>query len=269
MTILDTIVAEKQREVALWPDRRVTAADLRAAIAARGGLREFLGALRALRPRAMALIAEVKKASPSAGVIRSPFDPVAIACEYERAGATCLSVVTDEKFFQGSLGDLRAIRQAVKLPLLRKDFVIDERQVLEAVEWGADAILLIVAILTDDTLEQLHSLARESGVTVLVEVHDGAELERALRIGACLIGVNNRDLKTFKVDLGTTERLAAKLPAQFLGGEGMLVAESGIRSRADVERLERCGAGAMLVGESLMREADLGSKIRELRGGWK
>jgi indole-3-glycerol phosphate synthase len=154
----------------------------------------------------------------------------------------------------------------VSLPLLRKDFVIDARQVLEAVEWGADAILLIVAILTDDSLERLHSLARGSGLTVLVEVHDEAELERALRIGAGLIGVNNRDLKTFKVDLGATERLAARLPAQFLEGEGMLVAESGIRSRADVERLERCGAGAMLVGESLMREADLGSKIRELLG---
>jgi indole-3-glycerol phosphate synthase len=138
--------------------------------------------------------------------------------------------------------------------------------VLEAVEWGADAILLIVAILTDAVLRRLHVLARESGLTVLVEVHDEAELERALSIGADLIGVNNRDLNTFEVDLRTTERLAARLPARFRSGEGLLVAESGIRSRADVKRLERGGAGAILVGESLMREQDLGGKLRELLG---
>jgi indole-3-glycerol phosphate synthase len=266
VTILETIVSEKRGEIADWPERGVTVADVRAAIAARGGLRDFLGALRSCRRSEMGLIAEVKKASPSAGVIRSPFDPVAIAKEYERAGATCLSVLTDEKFFQGSLEYLRAIRQAVGLPLLRKDFVIDERQVLEAVEWGADAILLIAAILTDDVLEGLHALGRGSGLAVLVEVHDEPELERALRVGADLIGVNNRDLRTFQVDLGTTERLAARLPARFRDGGGLLVAESGIRTRADVERLARCGAGAILVGESLMREADLGAKVRELRG---
>jgi indole-3-glycerol phosphate synthase len=214
----------------------------------------------------MALIAEVKKASPSAGVIRSPFDPVAIAREYEAAGATCLSVLTDEKFFQGSLEYLRAIRGAVGLPLLRKDFVIDVRQVLEAAEWGADAVLLIVAILTDEVLGQLHRLARESGLAVLVEVHDELELERALAVGAELIGVNNRDLRTFEVDLGTTERLAGRLPARFGEAGGLLVAESGIRTRADVERLARYGAGAILVGESLIRERDIGSKVQELRG---
>jgi indole-3-glycerol phosphate synthase len=266
VTILDTIVAEKRRELARLPERPLTVAEVRAAWSARGGLRDFAGALRACRGGPMALIAEVKKASPSAGVIRSPFDPVAIAREYEAAGATCLSVLTDEKFFQGSLEYLRAIRQAVGLPLLRKDFVIDERQVLEAVEWGADAILLIVAILDDATLERLHALGRESGLAVLVEVHDEPELERALRVGADLIGVNNRDLRTFQVDLGTTERLAARLPARFRDRDGCLVAESGIRTRADVERLARCGAGAILVGESLMREADLGAKVRELRG---
>lgn len=266
MTILDTIVAEKRREIASWPAAEVTPADLRAALAARGGLRDFSGALRGCGVGGMALIAEVKKASPSAGVIRSPFDPVAIALEYERAGATCLSVLTDEKFFQGSLEYLRAIRQTVALPLLRKDFVIDERQVLEAVEWGADAILLIVAILTDAALERLHAVAREAGMAVLVEVHDAVELDRALRVGASLIGVNNRDLKTFQVDLGTTERLAARLPATFRDREGWLVAESGIRTRADVERLARCGAGAILVGEALMREKEIGVKVRELRG---
>ena len=157
----------------------------------------------------IALIAEVKKASPSAGVICKDFDPVRIAKEYEAAGASCLSVLTDEKFFQGSLDYLRQIRAAVKLPLLRKDFIIDEQQILEAIEWGADAILLIVAILSDEQLAKFHSLAAEAGLAVLVEVHDEAELERALKISPALIGVNNRDLKTFKVDLATTEKLAA------------------------------------------------------------
>ena len=144
-------------------------------------------------------------------MICQDFDPVRIAKEYEAAGASCLSVLTDEKFFQGSLDYLRQIRAAVKLPLLRKDFIIDERQILEAIEWGADAILLIVAILSDEQLKKFHSLATEAGLAVLVEVHDEAELERAMKMGATLIGVNNRNLKTFKVDLATTERLAAKL----------------------------------------------------------
>src|ERR1035438_1701076 len=159
----------------------------------------------------VALIAEVKKASPSMGVICKDFDPVRIAKEYEAAGASCLSILTDEQFFQGSLDYLRQIRAAVKLPLLRKDFIIDERQILEAIEWGADAILLIVAILSDEQLQKFHSLAIEAGLAVLVEVHDEEELERALKISPALIGVNNRNLKTFKVDLATTERLAAKI----------------------------------------------------------
>src|SRR5262249_49488498 len=157
--------------------------------------------------------AEVKKASPSAGVICYDFDPVRIATEYEAAGAGCLSVLTDEKFFQSSLEHFRQIRAAVKLPLLRKDFIIDERQHLEASEWGADAILLIVAILNDAQLKQFHSLAIEAGLSALVEVHDEEELDRALAIGAQLIGVNNRDLETFEVNLATTDRLAAKLAA--------------------------------------------------------
>lgn len=212
----------------------------------------------------MALIAEVKKASPSAGVIRPGFDPVAIAREYQAAGASCLSVLTDEKFFQGSLEYLKQIRAAVELPLLRKDFIIDERQILEAAEWGADAILLIVAILDDSRLRHFHSLARAAGLAALVEVHDEAELDRALAAGAELVGVNNRNLKTFKVDLATTERLAARLPDLSAKGRHLLVAESGIHTRADVERLARCGASAILVGESLMREADLGKKVTEL-----
>ena len=213
-------------------------------------------------------------------MICKDFDPVRIAKEYEAAGASCLSVLTDEKFFQGSLDYLCQIRAAVKIPLLRKDFIIDERQILEAIEWGADAILLIVAILTDEQLAKFHSLAMEAGLAVLVEVHDEAELKRAMKISPALIGVNNRDLKTFKVDLGTTEKLAAKisgtgiLPVRLTGethrqdacATTLLVAESGIHTRADVERLKKCGANAILVGESLMRGGDIRAKIHELIG---
>jgi indole-3-glycerol phosphate synthase len=267
VTILDTIVEQKQREVALLSERVLAAGDLRDALLERGERRDFYDALRKPRRGSVGLIAEVKKASPSAGVICPDFDPVRIAKEYEAAGASCLSVLTDEKFFQGSLEYLRAIRAAVKLPLLRKDFIIDERQILEAVEWGADAILLIVAILDDGRLRRFHDLASEAGLAVLVEIHDEAELDRARAIGASLIGVNNRDLKTFKVDLGTTERLAARLgKGRASNFESLLVAESGIHTRADVERLQRCGAGAILVGESLMRGGDVVAKAAELLG---
>ena len=266
VNILDTIVEEKKRELTLLPSRTVNAADLRAALRLRGGVRDFAGALRQPRAGSVALIAEVKKASPSAGVICPDFDPVRIAKEYEAAGASCLSVLTDEKFFQGSLDHLREIRKAVTLPLLRKDFIIDERQILEAIEWGADAILLIVAILTDAQLHRLHSLALEAGLAALVEVHDATELERA--IGAELIGINNRDLKTFKVDLATTVRLAHALDAgdPAILSRKILVAESGIHTHADVERLARCGAKAILVGESLMRHGDIQARVTELLG---
>ena len=275
MSILDTIVEEKKREVAMLPSRLIAAGDLRDALLERGERRDFVAALQHPRHGDIALIAEVKKASPSAGVICQDFDPVRIAKEYEAAGASCLSVLTDEKFFQGALDHLRQIRAAVKLPLLRKDFMIDERQILEAIEWGADAILLIVAILDDVRLKRFHAMAAEAGLAALVEVHDETELARAMKIGASLIGVNNRNLKDFKVDLATTERLAAKLKS----GTGfqpvsdrqdacptLLVAESGIHTRADVERLKKCGAKAILVGESLMRGGDIKSKVRELIG---
>ncbi len=285
MNILDKIVEEKKREIAKLPARVLAAGDLRDAVLERGERRDFLGALRAASRNTqhatrVGLIAEVKKASPSAGIICKDFDPVRIAKEYEAAGASCLSVLTDEKYFQGSLDYLRQIRGAVKLPLLRKDFMIDERQILEAIEWGADAILLIVAILDDARLRRFHELARSAGLAVLVEVHDEVELERAMAIGAELIGVNNRDLKTFQVDLGNTERLAAKLfsgtgvspvrsPTETHGQDAratMLVAESGIHSRADVERLAKCGAGAILVGESLVKGGDIRAKVKELIG---
>jgi indole-3-glycerol phosphate synthase len=287
VNILEKIVEEKKREVAKLPARVIAAGDLRDAMLEHGERRDFISALKSGRRRgnesqkkeklepphvgsynAIALIAEVKKASPSAGVICKDFDPVKIAKEYEAAGASCLSVLTDEKFFQGSLDYLRQIRAAVKLPLLRKDFIIDERQILEAIEWGADAILLIVAILTDEQLKKFHSLAVEAGLAALVEVHDGEEMERALKISPQLIGVNNRDLKTFKVDLATTERMA-----KMEGGgwkmdkkSPLLVAESGIHTRADVERLIKCGADAILVGESLLREGNIKSKISDLLG---
>ena len=285
MNILDTIVEQKKLEVARLPERVLAAGDLRDALLERGERRDFLAALHhgsrfTDHASRIALIAEVKKASPSAGVICKDFDPVRIAREYEAAGASCLSVLTDEKFFQGSLDYLRQIRAAVKLPLLRKDFIIDERQILEAIEWGADAILLIAAILSDEQLKRFHSLATEAGLAALVEVHDEAELERAMKISPALIGVNNRNLKTFKVDLATTEKLAAKMedgrwkmaktstPSSILNSPSspLLVAESGIHTRADVERLKPCGAKAILVGESLMKGGDIGTKVRELIG---
>jgi len=287
VNILDKIVEEKRREVAKLPARIIAAGDLRDAMLEHGERRDFIAALRRVQsgrrrgdePQtekksepphvgsydSIALIAEVKKASPSAGVICKDFDPVRIAKEYEAAGASCLSVLTDEKFFQGSLDYLRQIRAAVKIPLLRKDFIIDERQILEAIEWGADAILLIVAILTDEQLAKFHSLAVEAGLAVLVEVHDEEELERALKISPALIGVNNRNLKTFQVDLATTERLAEKLfSSPATRHSPLLVAESGIHTRADVERVQKYGAAAILVGESLVKEGDIGTKVHNL-----
>jgi indole-3-glycerol phosphate synthase len=252
MNILDKIVADKRIEVTRLPATEVTAENLRSALDKRGR-RDFVGSLTNPRIGSMGLIAEVKKASPSAGVICPDFDAVRIAKEYEAAGASCLSVLTDEKYFQGSLEYLKQIRAAVNIPLLRKDFIIDERQIAEAVEWGADCILLIVACLTDTDLKHFHQLAVDSGLAALVEVHDEAELDRALAIDAKLVGVNNRNLKDLTIDLGTTERLAAKLFAK--SNDSLLVAESGLKVRADVERVQRAGAKAILVGESLMKDA--------------
>ncbi len=248
------------------PHRAITVEGLQAAVRARGGTRDFIQALRQPKAGRVALIAEVKKASPSAGLIRADFDPVRVARDYETAGANCLSVLTDERFFQGALEYLKRIRQAVRLPLLRKDFIIDERQLLEAVEWGADAILLIVDILSKPQLQRFHSLATAAGLAVLVEVHDESELARAVGVGARLLGVNNRDLKTFQVDLATTERLAARLSSSSKVSKDppLLVAESGIHTRSDVERVAGYGASAILVGESLMRAPDVGARVREL-----
>jgi indole-3-glycerol phosphate synthase len=208
--ILDTIVDQKKREISELRDELISVQTLKDALAKRGEHRGFINNLRRPKRGSVALIAEVKKASPSAGVICPDFDPVRIAKQYEAAGASCLSVLTDEKFFHGSLNYLKQIREAVDLPLLRKDFIIDERQIMEAIDWGADAVLLICAILSDSQLERFHELATGAGLAALVEVHDEEELERAVKIGGRLIGVNNRNLKNFTVDLGTTERLADK-----------------------------------------------------------
>ncbi len=260
VNILDTIVAEKKLEVAKL---RPQAGKLKQAAAERKDFRDFAGALR--RDDGVTLIAEIKKASPSAGLILKDFDAIRIARDYEGAGAAALSVLTDEKFFQGRIEYLQLIRDAVKLPLLRKDFIIDELQIHESAARGADAILLIVAILDDAQLKGFRELASQLRLAVLVEVHDEAELDRALASGAEIIGVNNRDLRDFSVSLATTEKLAMKLK-RGMCGKHTLVAESGIHVRTDVERVAKAGANAVLVGESLMRSGDIAGKVRELLG---
>jgi indole-3-glycerol phosphate synthase len=266
VNILEKIVEQKKRELAAMPKRPATAEHLRWAVKTHGHRRDFAAALRYPRNGRIALIAEVKKASPSAGVICSDFDPVRIARSYEAGGAACLSVLTDETFFQGSKEYMRAIRDATRLPVLRKDFIIDPLQILEAIEYGADAVLLIVSILSDQELKLFLSMTMEAGLDALVEVHDSAELDRALAAGASLIGINNRDLRTFGVSLDTTGRLIAHARAHPEVRRKTFVAESGIHTRADVEKLSAAGAHAMLVGESLMREKDIGAKIAELLG---
>ena len=264
MNILDEIVAQKKLEVAALPKRPASAEHLRWAVKTHGQRRDFATQLRFPRHGSAALIAEVKKASPSAGVIRADFDPVAIARAYEEAGASCISVLTDEKFFQGSKEYMRDIRNAVQIPILRKDFIIDPLQILEAIEYGADAILLIVAILTDFELKLFLSMAAEAGLDALVEVHDEIELDRALNAGAVIIGINNRDLRTFQVSLQTSVDLIAKARKHPAGSTKIFVAESGIHTREDVQKLAQAGAHAVLVGESLMRENDIGGKVRQL-----
>lgn len=269
---LDEILADKRDEAArLLPLKE----KLRHAAAAREDFRSFEAALgrglgAALRERSddgaevpgeLAVIAEVKKASPSAGVIASDFDPLAVAEAYSAAGADALSVLTDEKYFQGSLSYLSKIRERVGLPLLRKDFIVDEVQIYESCVAGADAILLIVAALAQEELLRFLDVAEACQLDVLVEVHDLEEMERALESGARLIGVNNRNLRTFEVDLATTERLAEEV-----GPEQILISESGLFSGADARRVQSCGADAILVGEALMRASDKAAKMAELKG---
>ena len=260
--ILKKIVDQKRQEVNAA--RAATPlAELRARIADLED--QPRGFERALRDAAgsgwTAIISEVKKGSPSKGIIRADFDPVDIASVYEANGATCLSVLTEEHFFLGNLRFLPAIRETVRLPLLRKDFIFDAYQIYEARAFGADAILLIAAMVDLAQLRDFAAIARELQLDVLLEVHDDREMEAALQTGCSLIGVNNRNLRTFVTDLGTTERLAKMLPP-----DRLLVAESGINTRNDVLRLQDAGASAFLIGEAMMREADIGAKLRELCG---
>lgn len=257
---LDRIVATKQVEVSELR-QKLSISQAEKAIAQLQPCRGFERHLTTDRNRAMGLIAEVKKASPSKGLIRADFDPTQLAADYELAGADCISVLTDNDYFQGSNHYLQLIRKQVNLPILRKDFTIDPLQIYEARMLGADAVLLIAAILTDDQLKQFLNLTRELGMDPLVEVHDQAELERALELQVSLIGINNRNLKTFETDLRTTESLISSIPKNCT-----VVSESGISRSDDISYLYEIGARAVLVGEHFMRQESVVDAVNQLMG---
>jgi len=257
--ILTRILAAKARETAA-ARTAMPIASLREQARMAPPVRDFAGALRRrIAAGAPAIIAEIKKASPSRGVLRAVFDPAAIAGRYQAGGATCVSVLTDREYFQGDPSHLVAARAACTLPVLRKDFMLDEYQVVESRALGADCILLIVAALDDARLAALETAARELGMAVVAEVHDGAELERALRLATPLIGINNRNLRTFDVALETTLDLLPRVPR-----ERLVITESGILARADVARVRAAGVHAFLVGEAFMRAADPGAALSSL-----
>ncbi|MFW5815333.1 MAG: indole-3-glycerol phosphate synthase TrpC [Wenzhouxiangella sp.] len=259
--ILAKILAVKRAEVTAGKASH-SLSELKAVCADLPATRDFAGALKQrAAASADAVIAEIKRASPSAGLIRADFDPAAIARSYEAGGATGLSVLTDEPFFRGHADFLAQARAACRLPVLRKDFIIDPWQVWETRALGADALLLIVAALADPALAELSSLGRELGLSVLVEVHDQAELERALAVPGDLVGINNRDLHRFVTDLDTTLALAPQVP-----DERLVISESGIHTPADIARLRAGGIGAFLIGESFMRQPDPGAALAELIG---
>jgi indole-3-glycerol phosphate synthase len=259
--VLAEICAEKRASVAR-AKAAVPESALLASLREAPPLRPFAAALeRHLAQGRYGLIAEIKKASPSAGLIRADFDPASLAQAYQTGGASCLSVLTDQRYFQGCDDDLRAARARVELPVLRKDFILDPYQIFESRSIGADCVLLIMAALSDASARELAAAAAELGLDVLVEVHDGAELDRALRLDARMIGINNRNLKTLTVDLATTERLAPEVPS-----DRIVVAESGIRQPADLDRLAAAGARSFLVGETLLRERDVAAATRRLLG---
>jgi indole-3-glycerol phosphate synthase len=256
-TILDEIVVRKQQEIEA-ARRSIPEAELARRAAQRPPARDFTGTL---RQTGMRIIAEIKKASPSAGVIRADFDPVAIGRTYEAHGADCLSVLTDKPFFQGDLAFLTNVQAAVQIPVLRKEFILDAYQLLEARAAGADAVLLIAEILPGNRLKQLFDKAVALGMHALVELHDAVELTRVIDSGTTLIGVNNRDLRTFVTRLEHTLELLPGMPPGRI-----VVSESGIKSHADLKRLEAAGVAAVLVGESLMRAPDIGTALDRLRG---
>lgn len=257
--ILKRIVAVKHEEIQAARASR-DLASLRRDAESMGGLRDFVGAMRArIGQGRSAVIAEIKKASPSKGVLREHFVPADIASSYERGGAACLSVLTDEQFFQGCAAYLQQARAACSLPVLRKDFMVDAYQVYEARAMGADCILLIAACLDDAQMADLEAQAHSLGMAVLVEVHDGYELDRALRLNTPLVGINNRNLRTFEVSLDTTLALLSHVPK-----DRVLVTESGVLCRADVDRMRAAGVSAFLVGEAFMRSNDPGHALAEL-----
>ncbi|MFZ5538313.1 MAG: indole-3-glycerol phosphate synthase TrpC [Pseudomonadota bacterium] len=259
--ILRKILAVKREEIARAKAHEPYA-KLLARAEARQDLRDFEGALRAKIAAGLpAVVAEVKKASPSKGVLRDDFDPAAIGASYAKHGAACLSVLTDSRFFQGALEHLDAARRSSGLPVLRKDFVVDEYQVAEARAWGADCILLIVAALDPQRLRDLEAAARSLGMAVLVEVHDAAELETALKLDTPLVGINNRDLRTFDVSLRTTLDLLPRI-----GTGRVVITESGILHAADVAKMRAAGVHAFLVGEAFMRAPDPGAELARLFG---
>ena len=263
--ILEKIVWEKDREVAAARER-VPLEKLKQQVADLPAPRDFSAALRAAC-RKPAVIAEIKKASPSKGVIREDFDPEAIARAYAAGGASCLSVLTDRQFFQGGFEVLVQVRQVVDLPLLCKDFILSPYQLFQARAAGADAALLIAAILSDQDMAYLLKVARALGLTLLVEVHDATEMERVLALeGVQLIGINNRNLATFETDLATTEQLTASYGEQIRAKGCLLVSESGLASREDLDRVQSAGADAVLVGEALMRQADVTAALETLIG---
>ncbi len=260
--ILEKITAVKHEEVAAAQKRKPLAL-VRADALSRVLTRDFVGALRAkVAAGEAAVIAEIKKASPSKGVLRADFIPADIAQSYAEFGAACLSVLTDKQFFQGSIDALKQARASCDLPVLRKDFIVDAYQIYESRAMGADAILLIAASLDDAQLADFEAQAQALDMAVLVEVHDGAELHRALKLKTPLIGINNRNLRTFEVSLDTTLGLLAEVP-----NDRLLVTESGVVSRADVLRLRAAGVQAFLVGEAFMRAAEPGEALAELFGG--
>lgn len=257
-SILQDILDRKAEEVAAGKSA-ISTAELTTRAKNRPAARGFERGLRRALQRGPAIIAEIKKASPSAGVICEDFHPNVIAWSYAEAGAACLSVLTDKDFFQGHNQYLEQARNACTLPVLRKDFMLDPWQILESRVMGADCILLIAAVLEQSRLQDLLGLARELGMDALVEVHDEAEMERALLLDHALIGVNNRNLNTFETSLATSERLKQMLP-----GDQLLVTESGIRTTDDIKRMQSCGINTFLVGEAFMREADPGLALRRM-----